>query len=312
MLKIQDNFSDYKSKHDLYNNESNLIKLFKLFKGTSSFPSKWYKEGKLVVNTTKSFGLRGLQFGEWLTTEDKYNYTLALYSALFDLNKILLFKNKDIGMRGMLGISIGSRGIPNAYAHYETNQYIINLSRYHRKDRLPYKQKKECEAMGSSECKKWRFLYTGGPGSLAHEYGHFLDNFIATKIEPKRGSVYLTGNPGSIRAGREKINEDKYPIHHIMEEIMYNVIFNERGLTSYYQRIRKHNPYYYKRVEIWARLFEQYIAYKMKQRGMKNHFLTSPKYSSPVYMNKSELERIVPYIDRLLFEVRDKLKRFFY
>jgi hypothetical protein len=58
------------------------------------------------------------------------------------------------------------------------------------------------------------------------------------------------------------------------------------------------------RAEILARMFEQYIAYKLKQSGVSNSFLTDTKYVSAVYMTSAELKRVVPLFDRLLVLMR--------
>ncbi len=58
------------------------------------------------------------------------------------------------------------------------------------------------------------------------------------------------------------------------------------------------------RTEIFARLFEQYVAFKLKQNGIANSFLTDTKYTRAVYMTPTELKRVVPYFDRLLVLMR--------
>jgi hypothetical protein len=65
-------------------------------------------------------------------------------------------------------------------------------------------------------------------------------------------------------------------------------------------------PYYVERTEILARLFEQYIAYKLKQLGVSNSFLISTKYTRAVYMTPAELKKVVPLFDKLLILMRTK------
>ena len=53
----------------------------------------------------RKFNLRGIGFGNWVTVEDRINYTRALVTALYDLNKILNFK-KNVGMTKKLSFLI--------------------------------------------------------------------------------------------------------------------------------------------------------------------------------------------------------------
>jgi len=57
-----------------------------------------------------------------------------------------------------------------------------------------------------------------------------------------------------------------------------------------------------------ARMFEQYVAYKLKQSGVSNSFLTDTKYVSAVYMTSTELKRVVPLFDRLLVLMRGRFR----
>lgn len=63
-------------------------------------------------------------------------------------------------------------------------------------------------------------------------------------------------------------------------------------------------PYYVERTEVFARLFEQYIPFKLKQIGIANSFLTDTKYTRAVYMTPSELKKVVPLFDKLLVLMR--------
>jgi hypothetical protein len=80
-----------------------------------------------------------------------------------------------------------------------------------------------------------------------------------------------------------------------------------KGLYSpFYIKLRKatDNEYYFRRAEIFARIFESYVSMKLTNAGIQNDFLTKRKYSAPVYPTPGELRKIEPYLDKLLEEMR--------
>jgi hypothetical protein len=102
---------------------------------------------------------------------------------MYDLNKVLRFNN-NLGF-DLLGITFGARGRGSALAHYEPNTNLINITRY----------------SDDWYCKNVRFFSTGGLGSLAHDYGHFLDYFAGAYLD-KDAEVYSLTNGSSIARSR--------------------------------------------------------------------------------------------------------------
>ena len=78
----------------------------------------------------KHFELRGWEFGEWVTQEDRMNYVAATGISLYDMRQILGFKAKDMGLAGKITMAIGARGVSAASAHFEPFSFAINLTRY--------------------------------------------------------------------------------------------------------------------------------------------------------------------------------------
>jgi hypothetical protein len=94
----------------------------------------------------RTFGFRGVEFGEWLNAADRQANINHAYDALFDLADALGAPPKAISLGGTLGLAFGSRGRGGrAAAHYEPDTKVINLTK------------------------------TKGDGTLAHEWGHALD-----------------------------------------------------------------------------------------------------------------------------------------
>ena len=114
----------------------------------------------------ETFHFRGGEFGNWLSENDR-QYSLNYgYDAFCDLALALGIEKSDISFGGKLAIAFGSRGSGTALAHYEPFKEVINLTKMK------------------------------GAGSLAHEWGHALDNLVC-KACGKQGfmtEVFLPGN----------------------------------------------------------------------------------------------------------------------
>lgn len=103
-------------------------------------------------NSTKllnDFGLRGVEYGNWMDDESSRNHTQRAGEAFHDLATVLGIDKKEISLNGRLSLAFGARGKGNALAHYEPGRKVINMTKLK------------------------------GGGSLAHEWGHALDNIIA-------------------------------------------------------------------------------------------------------------------------------------
>ena len=270
---------------------------------------KYFRKGSIdndlkkiadIRDVSKVFHLKGYQFGNWVTHEDRFNYLAALAVCLFDLNRVLKFKNNNLGLDKTLGVAFGARGVKGALAHYEPATKIINMTRYYEASRFD----KPTE-------KKVRFVFSGGVGSFAHEYGHFLDYYFGAKGEPHTRNYALT-NGRSTDPRRITYDRKKMPMRFIVEDILEKAYWDPSKTqdSSYIKRIRKEIPsrhyldYFLRRNEIFARLFEQYIGYKLQQMKLTNIFLTKRKYHSVQYMTPTEMKAIVPLFDKLLVEMR--------
>ena len=98
------------------------------------------------------FHLRAVQFGNWVNDEDARANLKNCHAALTDLAEIIGIPTQAIAHGNRLGLAFGARGSGNASAHYEGSQLAINLTK------------------------------TKGGGSLAHEWGHFMDHVLTGTV----------------------------------------------------------------------------------------------------------------------------------
>ncbi len=245
---------------------------------------------------TDHFALQGIQYGNWLNQEDRLNYTAAFGLSMLDMQSVLKFNNKAMGQFGRLGFAFGARGKGKALAHYEPVGEVINLTRYH-------------ISLGNSIPKWIRQLSDGGIGSLAHEYGHAIDYFAGAYLQPVKYEYSISDGDSTRTTTNQKVAK-KPTIRGKMERLMNAIIWSRPGVqTEYYKRIKTLQPgnYLIQRNEIFARTFEQWMAYKLAAKKAKNIFLTKTKYGGGRYMKPAEFKRIVPIMDRLMVSIKTKI-----
>jgi hypothetical protein len=130
-----------------------------------------YSEGRDLTGEDflKDFGLRGVEFGNWVDQKERRAVVKMGYNALHNLAKALDIPPTSIGIGGRLALAFGSRGLGGmkASAHYEPHRAVMNLTRMH------------------------------GAGSLAHEWFHAFDDLGQRVMAAKHGAAPLNRNPVS-------------------------------------------------------------------------------------------------------------------
>lgn len=224
-----------------------------------------------LTNTTKApedinpyeivaeYNLKGFEFGNWLSNDERYDNLIAANESLMFLSH--LFKSQNVGFNSMIGIAFGARGIRGAAAHYEPQSNMINLTK------------------------------VNGAGSLAHEYGHAIDYCFGRYIDQHPSFSALSG--GSV-SGRKPLTDNV----NSSLRAMVNEIVDYPFLLG-----RKWTGYWGERTEVFARLFDEYVAHKLDQAKTKNFYLAKPLsfyYSKSVFLNKEEFKPLIPKFNALI------------
>lgn len=161
-----------------------------------------YRNNKDITGTDmlETFNFRGGEFGNWLSDNDRQQSLNFGYDALLDLSKALSISPTDISLGGKLSIAFGSRGSGNALAHYEPDREVINLTKLK------------------------------GAGSLAHEWGHALDDIIGKQLGL---SGFLTENYKFSDPSSEIIKE-------VLETMQYKMVSGGEITKKQEQEYEKH------------------------------------------------------------------------
>lgn len=256
-----------------------------------------YSDVRFVENY---YSLKAIEFGNWLSQQDRINYLCGLGLALFDLHKAIRFTPKQISIKGRLSVAFGARGRGKATAHFEPGTFAINLTRYSRP--------KEVEKRPSNFNRVDLILKDGGVGAFAHEYGHALDYFGGLHVE--KGDTFSLSGDDSTNPKPDTTLLKKNTLKGLMEKLLYKIIWKTPTTRSpYYARLVKAatSDYYIQRNEIFARAFEVYVQYKLLKGKHKNVFLNKSKYDSKFYLSIPEMKNVEKEFDALINALKKHL-----
>lgn len=123
---------------------------------------------------SETFGFRGVEFGNWNNQEERLEILNSAYDGLMDLAELLNIPPKALSLNGDLALAFGARGhgLSGARAHYEPAYAVINITKMK------------------------------GAGSLAHEWLHALDAYLAR----------LSGKSSKEMTAQDKDGNPKFPI----------------------------------------------------------------------------------------------------
>lgn len=186
----------------------------------------------------KCFGIRGGEFGNWTNDHDRQVNLNMAFDAFCDMADALNISRRDIGLIGLetgaLAIAFGARGRSGALAHYEPEREVINLTKMK------------------------------GAGSLAHEWGHALDDYIG-----KMSEIHRFGKLASMTLVDQKIPD-------CFRSVIHALCLNENhGITKYYSDSNTFGEmfnasghgYWTSNEELFARAFACYVKDKLSGRN---------------------------------------------
>lgn len=161
-----------------------------LFPALSSFqrtgPSYLPEGGHASKEDFLMMGIRGVEFGQWMSDEDAQAALDHCYVAFCDLARLLAIERSDISLGGRLSLSFGARGRCGiSSTGYDPEKQVIF------------------------------FTKNNSAGFLAHEWCHALDNYLSQVC------LFNRIESGAFISQYVKYEGLPQAIHHLLEVLLY-------------------------------------------------------------------------------------------
>lgn len=193
------------------------------------------------LDVRRRFDFRTVEIGRWVTEPEKQRSAALFYDALCDLMTILGGTESLISLRGTLALQYGIGGRPGVSAHY------------------------------SPATRSFALAKNAGPGSIAHEWFHAFDHYIADKL--------FTGTGKGEFASKLWLTRDDaiaHPLNERLQACYRAVLLNHTGnepsdlFRQSAQADKAAGVHYYSQPEeLCARAFEAFV----QDAACKNAFL---------------------------------------
>lgn len=206
-------------------------------------PTRQVQQPVTFVDIRRQFGFRSISVGRWVTREERDRAAGLFYDALTDLMWILQGPELLVSLRQTLSFQYGIGGRPGVSAFYDPSARSFSLAK------------------------------NAGPGSIAHEWFHALDHYLADKAFSDTGrGIYAS----------EAWLRDATPIPHPLNDRLFhcfrNIMLDESGenpsdlVRASIECDRKNGSIYYSEpVELCARAFEAFV----QDSAISNNFLVA-------------------------------------
>jgi hypothetical protein len=196
----------------------------------------------------KRYDFRSIEIGRWVTRDENEQAAAHFYDALGDLMAILSGPEQLISLRGTLAFQYGIGGRPGVAAHYTPATRCFSLAK------------------------------NAGPGSIAHEWFHALDHYLADKC--------FSDAPKGVFASRAWLH-DAMPVPHPLNDRLFacfrTIMLDPSGdgpselcRASMAMDKRLNSLYFSLPEEMCARAFESFV----QDQPITNHFLVKGTRSS--------------------------------
>ena len=222
---------------------------------------------------TSRYRFRGVQFGNWVEDRRRRTDLRDASNGLDDLGLALDWPAGALSLGGRLGLAFGARGKGGprqVRAHYEPTQRVIAISK------------------------------PAGPGTLAHEWFHALDNHTAM-LSGITSTNYATNALQGIRKTLGTLANAMSAYGSALQ----TTPMHRRSVRLDMRRPRS-NPYWSTTIEMAARAFEAWVVYRLVSMEIRNDYLVNfvdpsewkgtPEMDQGYpYPYKDEMELIAPF-----------------
>lgn len=228
-----------------------------------------------------TFGITGMEFGNWVTNSERKVMLNYLYDTLSDLATVLKVPKNVLSLQAdtALGYSYGARGRSYATGKvaYVANDDIIRMTR------------------------------VDNAGYFASAYSVALDYYIGSLIDNGHKTSFIGALLGRYTKDRVKeLNPGLYEVGlTVLNRIQYKKYSRGKKKSDFYIAIKKQLPFITLK-EIYHRCFAAYVYTRLAEKGIHNDFLVfdvSGFGTSKYYPQGEELQFICAAFDELFTQV---------
>ncbi len=219
---------------------------------TSALSRQYYRNGPphragadvSFGDLVKIFGFNSIHIGRWVQSAEQQQAANLFFDALCDLQLLLQVPEQVISLNGSLALTFGIGGQPGVCAHYQPQGRILALAK------------------------------NAGGGSLAHEWFHAFDHYIASKMF----SLVTPANRFASRCYLDGLPLRGHPLNDVLQQAFQTLYLSDDGQDeSTFFRLcrqldaRRQQLYLAMPEEMAARAFENML----QRQSLKNSFLVS-------------------------------------
>lgn len=192
----------------------------------------------------KIFGFNSIHIGRWVQSAEQQQAANLFFDALCDLQLLLQVPEQVISLNGSLALTYGIGGQRGVCAHYQPQGRILALAK------------------------------NAGGGSLAHEWFHAFDHYIASKLF----SPAPPANRFASRCWLDGLPVPPHPLNQMLLQAFKALFLSDDGQTesAFFKQCRtldaaRQQLYLAMPEEMAARAFE----HMLQRQSLKNSFLVS-------------------------------------
>ncbi|WP_333608416.1 CLCA_X family protein [Arsukibacterium sp.] len=192
----------------------------------------------------KIFGFNSIHIGRWVQSAEQQQAANLFFDALCDLQLLLQVPEQVISLNGSLALTYGIGGQRGVCAHYQPQGRILALAK------------------------------NAGGGSLAHEWFHAFDHYIASKLF----SPTPAANRFASRCWLDSLPQHSHPLNELLNQAFSSLFLSADGSneSDFFRHCRtldasRQQLYLAMPEEMAARAFE----HMLQRQSVKNSFLVS-------------------------------------
>ncbi|MDX1677050.1 CLCA_X family protein [Arsukibacterium sp.] len=192
----------------------------------------------------KIFGFNSIHIGRWVQSSEQQQAANLFFDALCDLQLLLQVPEQVISLNGSLALTYGIGGQRGVCAHYQPQGRILALAK------------------------------NAGGGSLAHEWFHAFDHYIASKMfsPPPQANRFAS------RCWLDSTPVKAHPLNGLLQQAFQTLYLSADGQSEsdFFKQCRtldqsRQQLYLAMPEEMAARAFENML----QRQSLKNSFLVS-------------------------------------